>query len=457
MGLCFFILRNVVVFFTFAASMLDQFKQELSKLNIHPSNSLGVAISGGIDSIVLLHLLLKSGFQKILLLHVNYGLRNEESNEDEKFVANLAKDNNINIEILNAKNQITSKTGIQEKAREIRYQWFNIFIKNGKIDFILTAHQQDDFAETVLLNLFRKTGIKGLTGIHQQTILLRPLLSFSRNEIEHYALKHNLKWRTDSSNLKSDYARNFIRNEIIPNAQLKFPNIIQNVSETAQQLGQEHELLKELIEKQSNDLIIKKNQHISIFSLTKIRLYSQAALLLHYLLSDYGFNYVQTEEMLLSSIQSESGKKWESKLYNACTSHDNLWVLNKSLPVSGLSKKWHIGDSIEEDFVVFSVSTKNQINEENTLFLDSSYHGKEIEMRFWKLGDKILISQQKQSKKLSDLFTENKIPILLRELIPVFLIDNQIVWVAGVRVSSLLNNQQVPHTNLFISVKALLL
>ncbi|MCZ2129855.1 MAG: tRNA lysidine(34) synthetase TilS [Bacteroidia bacterium] len=434
--------------------MLKQFQAEIQKLNLITHHKIGLAISGGVDSVVLLQLLLDSELKNIILLHVNYGLRGKESDEDEAFVRNLAITYNLQIEILDAKNQFNKHTGIQEKARQIRYDWFNTFINNNSIDIVLTAHQQNDLSETLLLNLFRKTGIDGLTGMGNRQRFLRPLLPFSRKQIEDFAEEKGLQWRNDSSNMKSDYARNFIRNKIIPLTEEKFPNVIQNIAETALQIRQEKDLLQSLTTRIARDLWIRQDEQLNIISRTHLVGFNQASLLLHYLLEDKGFNYVQANEMCLSK---DSGKEWESELYRACTSDDKIWIIPKSLHTQEHSFRWIIGKEIQLDWGIMHVSTKQLPSNSYTLYLGESLVGKEIEMRFWELGDKIQMANNGQSKKLSDLFTEHKIPVLLRKLIPVFLIENQIVWIPGIRTAPGMNNPQNNHSNLLISAKHLLL
>ncbi|MCO6495569.1 MAG: tRNA lysidine(34) synthetase TilS [Bacteroidetes bacterium] len=434
--------------------MKSQFQTEIFRLNISKSSRIGLAISGGVDSVTLLALLMESGFNNILLLHVNYGLRGQESDDDELFVKNLASQKGVEIKVLDAKNEFKNHSAIQEKARQIRYKWFNELAVSGQIEYIFTAHHQNDLSETFLLNLFRKTGLSGLTGIHSTGIIIRPLLPFSREQIENYAKQHKIEWRNDSSNLKSDYSRNFIRNKIIPIAKDKFPEIVKNIAATSVQLNQERELLLELINKNSQEFWIQKNLYTKVLSLNKIKEYNHASLLLHYLLEAEGFSYTQTEEMIHST---ESGKVWENERYAACTSENKLWVIAAGLDFVSHICKWKLGTEKEIDLGLIRISTKQIFEDGSTLLFDESYLGKEIEFRFWNLGDNIQISQKGESKKLSDLFTEKKIPVLFRKAIPVFLIDNQVIWVAGLRISSVLNNPQNTNASLFISVKNLLL
>ena len=214
-------------------------EKKFPALNLKHTHFL-IAISGGVDSIVLAHLmhLCKA---KITLAHVNFQLRGEESIRDENFVRSFAEQLNVPIKVHSLdthKYAATYKMGLQEAAREIRYAWFESLLEKGAV--LLTAHHADDQTETVLMQLFRGTGLHGLTGIPARRIdvlnLARPLLPFTKEHIKQYAINNELTFVEDSSNNKDDYTRNLIRNKIIPQIQEVYANVNENIFSTAEKL-----------------------------------------------------------------------------------------------------------------------------------------------------------------------------------------------------------------------------
>lgn len=191
-------------------------KQEFLQFN---TSKLLLAVSGGIDSVVMTHVLHQLGYD-IALAHVNFQLRGAESQADEDFVKSLAQQWNLPVFIQQVDTEDYAqkhKLSIQMAARDLRYQWFDSLLKKEHFDYLLTAHHLDDSLETFFINLNRKTGLDGLTGIPKVNgHIIRPLLPFSREEILQYASEHDLQWREDSSNATTKYERNKIRHLLFP-------------------------------------------------------------------------------------------------------------------------------------------------------------------------------------------------------------------------------------------------
>src|SRR5690606_7370339 len=223
--------------------------------NFQEDAQLLVAVSGGVDSMVLCDLLLKSKLN-FSVAHCNFQLRGKESDEDEKFVRNFCSQNQIPVfikkfEVKKFKNSGNFST--QMAARELRYRWFEELISVQKFDYLLTAHHLNDALETFLINLSRGTGMKGLTGMNSDKIH-RPLLSYSKAEILSYAKNNNLKWREDSSNQTSDYVRNKIRHEIYPVLEEIHPQFLENFSKSIQFLHEENQILENHLKNIQNQL-----------------------------------------------------------------------------------------------------------------------------------------------------------------------------------------------------------
>ena len=201
-------------------------------------HKLLLAISGGVDSVASLFLLHKLGY-KFSVAHVNFGLRDNESDSDEKLVRQLCKKLGVELFVKQVETKdfaAKHKMGIQEAARKLRYDWFWELVEENKFDCLLTAHHATDSLETILLNLTRGTGPKGLEGIKPKTgKLVRPMLCFNSAEIREYAKNKKLKWREDSSNASDKYKRNFIRHQVIPQLLAINPNLEETI--------QSHQLL----------------------------------------------------------------------------------------------------------------------------------------------------------------------------------------------------------------------
>ena len=236
---------------------LEAFKaywdKQFPELRLKRSHFL-LAVSGGVDSVVLAHLMHQIG-AKCTIAHVNFQLRGSESVRDEHFVRQLATQFNYPILVQSfetAKYAEAYKMGIQEAAREIRYTWFESIIKTlDQPAFLLTAHHADDQVETVLMQFFRGTGVHGLTGIapyRKDSIpLARPLLAFTKAAIQAYALEHGLNFVEDSSNTKDDYTRNYIRNQLMPQVTQLYANASQNILSTVERLKEADEIISETV------------------------------------------------------------------------------------------------------------------------------------------------------------------------------------------------------------------
>lgn len=191
-----------------------------------------VAVSGGVDSVVLLDILVKLHHLKLVVAHVDHGMR-ENSDKDRKFVENLAKNYQLPFYYINAR---LGRSASEELARKVRYDFLNKIKEQANAKAIITAHHQDDLLETITLNILRGTKRKGVTALKSKEGILRPLLNMSKQQLYEYAKKHNLKWREDSTNLDTKYSRNWIRHKVIPKL---------SDQQRAQILG-EHQILSHL-------------------------------------------------------------------------------------------------------------------------------------------------------------------------------------------------------------------
>lgn len=403
--------------------------QHYLKTHILDGKKVGIAISGGLDSIVLAHLFIQYSPANVELLHVNYGLRGGESNGDEDFLYHFSKKYKVPLHVFKCPVNLRESKGIQEKARKIRYAWFEQLIRSKALDYIATAHHQNDNVETLLFRLIRKTGLNGLTGISEYDYLLRPLLPFSKEAISNYALQNKLEWREDSSNAKYDYSRNSLRHLIVAPLIQHFPQALENIHQTAIQLKNTQSVLNDLIGIYKNQFL--KSHHNSLFSIQKkdIATFHSPALFLYFLIENMHFNLNQCEEMWQALQNNRSGATWHQTEFDACVHDHTLVFVRKERKNAPQLYKIEWGESSQ--FVLQHLWFKLQVNTQNT----RKPEAKDYCLRFWKQGDKMQYTKSGKHKKLSDIFTENKIPVILRNKLPIVLYKDKIIKIAGITTS----------------------
>ena len=294
--------------------LIQQYIAQLQLCNT--GNTLLVAVSGGVDSMVLANLLHKLGYS-IALAHCNYQLRGAASDADEALVAALAAQLHVPLHTQKYNTEayaIEHKVGIQVAARQLRYAFFNTILQpnsNTKYDYIATAHHANDNAETVLMNLCKGTGIDGLHGIlPKQGNIIRPMLTINRAAIEAYAHAYNVPYLTDESNATDKYTRNYMRNQVIPLLQVPYPTLISNLTQSIPYYIDAGILLQETIQKKIKKLVTQVGNayHIPIKKLLLQKGYST---LLYYIIKPYGFTSSQVSEVIKLCAASNS-----SAIYN---------------------------------------------------------------------------------------------------------------------------------------------
>ena len=422
--------------------MLNEFLQHITKeLPFLKDKKLLIAISGGIDSVVLTHLFYELEYS-ISLAHCNFRLRGKESDGDEAFVEDLAKKLDIPVFIKKFDTlQFASeeKLSVQLAARKLRYDWFNELLHQKQYDYLLTAHHADDAVETYLINLSRGTGLDGLTGIPKQNgKIIRPLLPFSREQIEKYAKEQNIDWREDSTNEETKYLRNKIRHKIIPILKELNPNFLNGFSKTQDNLQGIRVIADDRIEEVSKDVISESaDKSVIQFNIEKLKELSNPKAYLFEMLKKYGFTEWNDVENLLNT---QSGK------YVYSNSHKLL----KDREFLLLSK---IIDSISE--AVFFIEKDNlflktekialKITEidkpisslkalpSTSILIDKDLLKFPLIVRKWKEGDYFYPFGMKGKKKISKYFKDQKISNFEKENSWLLCSENDIVWVVGQR------------------------
>ena len=312
---------------------------------------IGIAISGGIDSVVLTHLLHQLEYS-IVLAHCNFKLRGKASDKDEAFVKQLAKQLEVPAFTIAFDTEIVAKQekiSIQLAARKLRYKWFEELIMANEFDYILTAHHADDNLETFLINTIRGTGLDGLTGIPQQNgVIIRPLLPFTRTEIERYATNNTISWREDLSNAEAKYLRNKIRHQVIPILKEINPNLLKSFQNTQEHLKETKQLIAAYIENSKNTFVSLEGNGTQKINIKKLEKLDNPKAYLYELLKAYGFTEWNDITDLLTA---QSGKQIFSKTYRLIKDRDYLLLESREK-----SKKSREVFTINENDVAFENS-----------------------------------------------------------------------------------------------------
>ncbi|MDA9666025.1 tRNA lysidine(34) synthetase TilS [Bacteroidota bacterium] len=402
------------------------FEQHKIKIN----SKFLIGVSGGSDSMALLDIGVKAGL-KISVANVNYQLRNEESERESLIVKQYCLDNKLNFYSKEA--EINPIKNIQNEAREIRYQFFNDLLEENKLDYILTAHHQNDNHETFFFNALKGNGIGSLKGIPEKNgIILRPLLQFTKTQLLMHVQENKIKFRTDSSNLTSKYERNFIRNEVFQRLSNKFPKFEQGLTNSINFLKEDYSLLNQLVEKIIHTQLEKRENHTLINFNNNIPKQTW-----FHFFKKFGFNYSQINNWVESN--SQSGKFIESSTHRISKDREN-WILSKKTSFKKNNKIFHIGknETIETPIKITNHLCKTisfEKSNKNVEFFNSSKLDFPLKLRKWKSGDKIQPLGMKGSKKVSDILIDFKISILEKENIYVLESNNDIIWIIGILIN----------------------
>jgi tRNA(Ile)-lysidine synthase len=421
--------------------MLVQFRQFITENTLFGSeDKVILAISGGIDSVCMAGLFHEAGFN-FAIAHCNFGLRADESEEDEDFVKKLAKKYKVPFFVQHFNTSefaAQEKISIQMAARELRYAWFQELLIREKYDRIAVAHHQNDVLETMLLNLVRGTGIAGLHGINpKKGKIVRPLLFATREQIMEYVAEFHLGWREDSSNESSKYSRNLMRNEVIPLLKQLNPDIENTILQTSERVSAAEKIYEEYIKNLQAELFSSEGS-VLYLSLEKFKKQKATVPVLFELIKDYGFNYTVARE-IFSSMDSESGKKFESPAYVLVKDRAQLVITLKNLSAfMSLGIDEGQTEIIAGNFKLnFSVSTSSNFkisSAKDQACLDLDKIKFPLQLRKWKEGDWFCPLGMNKKKKLSDFLIDQKVPLNLKDQVYVLISAGSIIWIVNYRV-----------------------
>ena len=394
-----------------------------------------IACSGGLDSVVLTHLCHRSKLQ-FSIAHCNFRLRGKASDGDEVFVEQLASSLNVpyfvtHFDTLGYMDQ--HKVSVQMACRDLRYAWFDQLLHEHKMSYVLTAHHANDNLETFLINLSRGTGIDGLTGIPPTlNAIRRPLLPFSRQELEAYAQTENLSWREDASNAETKYLRNKIRLEIIPKLQELHPTFLTNFLNTQNYLNQAKILSDQYLQQLKEELFLPENGkfRISLESLTTL---APLDAIVYGLFKDYGFTEWQN---VLDLLNAMSGKQILSSTHVLLKDREFLWLAPIAVKTEGLEvfeiQESQTRISTPLELKIKSVKQRSE-NSSNEIFVEMEALTFPLVVRKWKKGDYFYPLGFNGKKKLSKYFKDEKMNLLEKEEQWLLCSKDQIVWVVGRR------------------------
>jgi len=442
--------------------VLNDFKKFIGEEALFkPSEKVLLAVSGGADSVLMAELFFRAGF-KFAIAHCNFSLRGKESDDDEVFVAALARKYKVvfySERFDTGAYAVENKLSIQVAARDLRYKWFDKVAKKNKFAFVATAHHRSDVLETMLINFTRGTGISGLHGIMvKKDKIIRPMLFCTREAIEQYAKENQLGFRYDSSNSSDKYIRNKLRMRVIPTLKEINPGIENTAVFVSKNLHDVELIYNSKIEEERAKCIsiLKGRTRINI---KKLLLLTSPRTYLYEFVREFGFNAKQVEQVLASLKGSES-KTFFSGTHRLTREREQLVVsltarqeevsteLIIKKKTTKISKPLALSFEFKnrtKKFVVPSASDSVCIDAEKLIF--------PLTLRRWQHGDRFIPLGMQGQKKVSDLLTDSKVSLSEKENTWVLISAGKIVWVVGMRLDERFKLRERTKKIYFVKLK----
>jgi tRNA(Ile)-lysidine synthase len=421
--------------------MVEQFLNYIHNEKLfHSSQRILLAVSGGADSMLMLHLFTNAGFS-VAVAHCNFGLRGSESDGDEQFVSDYCDQHSLACHIKHFNTgefAVQQGISIEMAARDLRYDWFNEIIEKHGYDYLATAHHQDDVIETFLINLSRGSGIKGLSGIQPKTgFIIRPMLFTNRIEILDYCMKMKIKYRTDSSNLDTIYKRNLIRQQILPLLEQINPAFRRNALKTIGNLHETGQLFQQRMS-EIKAFVYSEEKQRAMIHIDKLLTLNPLQTILFELIREFGFQPEQIGD-IIDSLSKESGRKFFSDTYRLVKDREYLLIspftekIDKVFYIEedcdGISFPVHLSIGKLDRNSTFKFSTHP-----NVVDLDLDKLVFPLILRHWQEGEYFQPLGMLGLKKLSDFFIDEKYSIPEKENAWILASGNQIVWILGKRL-----------------------
>jgi len=457
--------------------LITRFKKVITEQHlISKKDRVLIAVSGGVDSVVLFHLFyyIKDEFLLSLkIVHLNHNIRGEEANRDRKFVEQLAEQYNIPTSVaeVDVPQYIQEqKYSIEEGARILRYQFFNEELEKSEYNYLALGHNANDQAETILDHFIRGSGIRGLSGMNYiRGQFIRPMLSFTRKEIETYAQKNSLSYVTDTSNMEIKYKRNKIRHQLIPYLQAEFnPNIVNTILQTGNIIQENNIFLKSeakkvfkacLISYKKNKIILDIEQFLSYFSVLQVYVLFYLSEL--FSIEEKALNFSKINNFLSYIKKGKIGTKFPiSSEWEIIIDHNGLVLYQPD------GKDFEFKITLKKHYALFDnekIFTAQLINKEqlpkiftetkNVEYIDFDKAKDPLTIRNYRPGDRFIPLNMKGHKKVSDFFTDKKVPLHLRKEIPLLTCSEDIIWIVGYQIDDRFKITDNSQTILKIEIK----
>jgi tRNA(Ile)-lysidine synthase len=434
-------------------TLRDRFERNLDTTGLVPSGSIVLlAVSGGIDSMVMLHLFSEIADRrslKLAVVHVNHQLRGTESDGDEAFVRGISESLKVRFfcrRVDTLGHMVRTRLSKQEAARNLRYEFFEEVRQQLNADCVTTAHHADDNAETVLMNALRGSGIRGLSGIPERREpghIVRPLLFARRTEIERYANGRSIEFRNDSSNASSAYKRNYLRHAVIPELEKAGePDVVDSINKLSSLMRKLDRLMSQqvLASIGTSDFSADEGEGFVAISMLQAKpSYLQEAIVLE-LLRRLGTE-VDSDKVhrVLGLCELETGSLVQlSKTLNVYRDRNRLAFVRPG-ELAPLYQDVSLGGSYSLDEFRFSLSAPVPRpaalgGDRQVEFVDAGKLGEHLLLRSWQDGDWFIPLGMNTRKKLSDFFVDEKIPLVQKRSIPILESDGTVVWICGRRL-----------------------
>ena len=419
--------------------MLEQFRKYIASNHlINKGDRIFVALSGGVDSMVLAELLRREGYD-ITFAHCNFHLRSAESDGDEQFVREYAERVGVKLFVKQFDTLQfveNNKVSVEMAARELRYTWFDELV-NSDFDKLALAHHADDQIETFFINLLRGSGIKGLKAMQPcNGKYIRPMLWASREEIKKFAIENGIQWREDSTNCDTVYLRNKIRHDLMPVFDSIKPESREKILESVNNLASENQLYRELLQEKISQIetvngvlhSVEKSSLQQVVIPTEGRNLLQSKQLLFEWIRSFGFTFYQCES-IFSALDGDPGKEFFSNDYQLVVEKETIEIFPKA--INALNAFNAIKVEKFEKTPNFSLQTSNS----NIAQLDYDTLKLPLKTRFWQQGDRFRPLGMHGTKLVSDFFNDNNFTTFQKKTTPILVDANdQIVWIVRHRI-----------------------
>lgn len=429
-------------------SLQEQFTRFISeKAFCNRKQTILLAVSGGVDSMVMCRLFHDAGF-KFTMAHFNFGLRGKESDGDEAFVKKLAMAYGVPFFQTSADTKMLAKAkkiSIQMAARELRYAWLEEIRERENFHAIATAHHLQDVTETMLINLLRGTGIHGMHGILPRNgNLIRPLLFASKTEIMEYAKATKLKWREDSSNNKTDYTRNLLRHKVLPVFEKINPSFEKTFGQNAQHFNDAANIVNQFIENLESAIVHVKKDGEQWFPKDFFLSHPAAGTILFEMLKKYDFTTSVVQDVI-KSLSHEPGSRFYSASHQLLLDREFL-ILSAVETKSGETIMQEFKNHLElvnERFVlhIFPLAMSKKLYriilnnmDKKVAYADVEKMKLPMAVRTWKKGDVFYPFGMTGKKKLSDFFTDLRLSLTEKERTFLLTDAEKIIWIMGHRM-----------------------